>query len=131
MEHLENLDLAQKAKIKWGVEGDENSKFFHAVVNCKRRRTTIWGIMKEGLWIDNLDQVNVEFYNHFWSRFAAENIDHPSIVSESFLKLSVDHISFLHAPFTSEEIKTVVWDCGSDKAPGPDGFIFGFFFKHY
>nr|GEX76746.1 RNA-directed DNA polymerase, eukaryota [Tanacetum cinerariifolium] len=28
---------------------------------------------------------------------------------------------------TNEEIKRAVWECGSDKAPGPDGFTFGFF----
>ncbi|GKU91338.1 hypothetical protein SLEP1_g5225 [Rubroshorea leprosula] len=28
-----------------------------------------------------------------------------------------------------DEIKTAVWDCGSDKAPGPDGFNFTFFKK--
>ena len=26
MEHLENLDIAQKVKAKWGIEGDENSQ---------------------------------------------------------------------------------------------------------
>lgn len=31
---------------------------------------------------------------------------------------------------TMEEIKTGVWACGSDKAPGPDGFNFAFI-KHY
>ncbi|GKD31214.1 hypothetical protein Tco_1241992 [Tanacetum coccineum] len=27
---------------------------------------------------------------------------------------------------TNEEIKRAVWECGLDKAPGPDGFTFGF-----
>nr|GEY87149.1 RNA-directed DNA polymerase, eukaryota, reverse transcriptase zinc-binding domain protein [Tanacetum cinerariifolium] len=33
---VENQGFAQKAKIKWGIEADENSKFFHAMVNKKR-----------------------------------------------------------------------------------------------
>nr|GFC34356.1 RNA-directed DNA polymerase, eukaryota, reverse transcriptase zinc-binding domain protein [Tanacetum cinerariifolium] len=36
IESKENQDFAQKAKIKWGIEADENSKFFHAMVNKKR-----------------------------------------------------------------------------------------------
>ncbi|GKE95891.1 hypothetical protein Tco_1580746, partial [Tanacetum coccineum] len=30
-----------------------------------------------------------------------------------------------------EEIKTAVWDCDSNKAPGPDGFTFGFIKKYW
>nr|GEU42839.1 RNA-directed DNA polymerase, eukaryota, reverse transcriptase zinc-binding domain protein [Tanacetum cinerariifolium] len=33
----ESIDLAQKAKVKWAIEGDHNSKFYHGIVNKKRR----------------------------------------------------------------------------------------------
>nr|GFB87047.1 RNA-directed DNA polymerase, eukaryota [Tanacetum cinerariifolium] len=32
---LEVKDLVQKSKIKWAIEGDENSKFFHGIINKK------------------------------------------------------------------------------------------------
>nr|GFD47332.1 RNA-directed DNA polymerase, eukaryota, reverse transcriptase zinc-binding domain protein [Tanacetum cinerariifolium] len=66
--HKDSVDLAQKAKIKWAVEGDENSKFFHGIVKNKRR-----------------------------------------------------HLAIKEDMVSSEEIKRAVWDCGSDKSPGPDG----------
>ncbi|GJW67512.1 RNA-directed DNA polymerase, eukaryota, reverse transcriptase zinc-binding domain protein [Tanacetum coccineum] len=31
---------------------------------------------------------------------------------------------------SNDEIKKSVWECGTDKAPGPDGFTFGFF-RHF
>ena len=31
-----SLDMAQKAKIRWSIEGDENSKYFHGIFNKKR-----------------------------------------------------------------------------------------------
>ncbi|GJZ53010.1 hypothetical protein Tco_0607895, partial [Tanacetum coccineum] len=31
-----NRDIMQKAKIRWAIEGDENSKYFHAIINKKR-----------------------------------------------------------------------------------------------
>lgn len=34
-ERLKALDLKQKARIKWTVDGDENSKFFHGYINKK------------------------------------------------------------------------------------------------
>ncbi|GJT92558.1 RNA-directed DNA polymerase, eukaryota [Tanacetum coccineum] len=39
-------DAAQKAKVKWAIEGDENSKFFHGVINKKREFLlgTKWGL---------------------------------------------------------------------------------------
>nr|GEZ92250.1 RNA-directed DNA polymerase, eukaryota [Tanacetum cinerariifolium] len=33
---METRDYVQKLKIKWAIEGDENSKFFHSIINKKR-----------------------------------------------------------------------------------------------
>nr|GEU81137.1 RNA-directed DNA polymerase, eukaryota, reverse transcriptase zinc-binding domain protein [Tanacetum cinerariifolium] len=37
LEKLDSLDLLQKARIKWDVEGDENLKFFHCIINARRK----------------------------------------------------------------------------------------------
>nr|GEX25301.1 RNA-directed DNA polymerase, eukaryota [Tanacetum cinerariifolium] len=41
------------AKIKWAIEGDENSKYYHGVINKKRNQLSIRGILVEGTWIDS------------------------------------------------------------------------------
>nr|XP_043639112.1 uncharacterized protein LOC122610185 [Erigeron canadensis] len=46
-----NSDLKQKDKINWSVEGDGNSKFFHACINKRRRSGSINGIKHNGQWI--------------------------------------------------------------------------------
>nr|GEY90174.1 RNA-directed DNA polymerase, eukaryota, reverse transcriptase zinc-binding domain protein [Tanacetum cinerariifolium] len=42
-------------------------------------------------------------------------------------RLSTNQHIELESKVSNEEIKRVVWDCGTEKAPGPDGFTFGFY----
>nr|GFB79259.1 RNA-directed DNA polymerase, eukaryota [Tanacetum cinerariifolium] len=53
-------DVAQKAKIRWAIEGDENSKFFHGVINKRRSQLVIRGVFASDMPFPNrlsLDQV--------------------------------------------------------------------------
>nr|GEY72187.1 RNA-directed DNA polymerase, eukaryota [Tanacetum cinerariifolium] len=54
LEKLEATEIAQKAKIKWSIEGDENSKFFHGILNKKRNKHAIRGILSEGEFLNKL-----------------------------------------------------------------------------
>ncbi|GKE24141.1 hypothetical protein Tco_1435653 [Tanacetum coccineum] len=47
IDNLESKERAQKAKIKWAVEGDENSGFFHGIINKRRNIQNIKGVMVE------------------------------------------------------------------------------------
>lgn len=49
MENEKLKDIKQKAKVKWANQGDENSKFFHGMLNTKIRRTRLNGILIAGL----------------------------------------------------------------------------------
>nr|GEU39486.1 RNA-directed DNA polymerase, eukaryota, reverse transcriptase zinc-binding domain protein [Tanacetum cinerariifolium] len=91
IDKLSSVEMAQKAKVKWSIERDENNSFFHRVINKKRNLPNIRGIIVDGSWVDE-----------------------PSM-------------SELEGEVSNDEIKSVVWDCGTDKAPGPDGFTFGFY----
>nr|GEX13663.1 RNA-directed DNA polymerase, eukaryota [Tanacetum cinerariifolium] len=94
---IDSMEMAQKAKVKWVVEGDENSGFFHGTINKRRNIWNIRGVMVVGTWIDR-----------------PENI-------------TLDQRNDLERDVTNDEIKKAVWDCGTDKAPRSDGFTFGFF----
>ena len=89
----------------------------------------IRGVMVNGDWVVDPVAVKEAFREHFSTRFLRDGGSRPQIVTDNFKKLSVDQCSFLDASFSNDEIKQAVWDCGSDKAPGPDGFTFGFFKK--
>ncbi|GKA67563.1 hypothetical protein Tco_0767480, partial [Tanacetum coccineum] len=55
--NIQASEIAQKAKIKWAIEGDENVKFFHGMLNKKRNQSNIQGIMVNGTWVDDPVQV--------------------------------------------------------------------------
>nr|GEV80114.1 RNA-directed DNA polymerase, eukaryota, reverse transcriptase zinc-binding domain protein [Tanacetum cinerariifolium] len=99
VEKVDAMEVAQKAKIKWSIEGDENSKYYHGVLNKKRGRLTIRGVL-----VDERDFVK---------------------------RISLEQNDDLEREVSNEEIKRAVWDCGIDKASGPDGFTFGFYRQYW
>nr|GEU32772.1 RNA-directed DNA polymerase, eukaryota, reverse transcriptase zinc-binding domain protein [Tanacetum cinerariifolium] len=50
LDHAIRLDLMQKAKFKWTLDGDENSKFFHGILNNKLSKSRIHGISLNSLF---------------------------------------------------------------------------------
>ncbi|GJY85444.1 RNA-directed DNA polymerase, eukaryota, reverse transcriptase zinc-binding domain protein [Tanacetum coccineum] len=123
-------ELAQKTKIKWVIEGDENSNFFYGMLNKKRSSSGVRGVMVDGVWVDDPQQVKKEFYDHFSARFSIPNNKDASILMDFPKKISEAQLRGLECEVSNDEIKKAVWDCGTEKAPGPDGFTFGFF-RHF
>ncbi|GJU31065.1 RNA-directed DNA polymerase, eukaryota [Tanacetum coccineum] len=127
IDKIQSLDAAQKAKIKWSIEGDENSSFYHGVLNKKRSQLNIRGILVDGTWVDNPQRVKNEFLHHFSKRFDKPAANRASLVMNFSKILSCDQQVELELEVSKDEVKRAVWDCGTDKAPGPDGFTFGFY----
>ncbi|GJQ90434.1 RNA-directed DNA polymerase, eukaryota [Tanacetum coccineum] len=127
IEKIHAMDLAQKAKIKWSIEGDENSRFFHGILNKKRHQMNIRGVMVDGSWQENPNAVKREFYNHFRNRFDKPPDQRATIDMTFPNSLSPEQQSDLECDVTAQELKQAVWDCGLEKSPGPDGFSFGFY----
>nr|GFC38688.1 RNA-directed DNA polymerase, eukaryota, reverse transcriptase zinc-binding domain protein [Tanacetum cinerariifolium] len=46
-------------------------------------------------------------------------------------RISLEQNDDLERKVSNEEIKKAVWDCGIDKAPGLDGFTFGFYRRYW
>nr|GEX81870.1 RNA-directed DNA polymerase, eukaryota [Tanacetum cinerariifolium] len=90
LDRNEAMDLGQKSKLKWALEGDENTSFFHGV----QKKKTCQLAIKDAF---------------------------------SFNAFSPCQRDKLELQISREEIKRAVWDCGGDRAPGPDGFTFKFF----
>ena len=128
---MDAKDSFQKSKVKWAIEGDENSKFFHGIINRKRSHLAIRGVFNKGNWVTNPGMVKEAFYNHFETRFkkpAAQRF----LLNFSFNKrLSDIQASDLERNVTRDEIRSAIWSCGENKSPGPDGYTFEFFKKYW
>ncbi|GJR29249.1 hypothetical protein Tco_1105481 [Tanacetum coccineum] len=132
---LRNIDqfihgLAQKAKIKWSIEGDENSNFFHGILNKKRNQMNIRGITIDGVWKEQPNDVKQEFLSHFQDRFAKPSERRANIDMRFPKTISEDQSQDLEREVSKQEIKTAVWGCGTGRNPRPYGFSFGFY-RHF
>nr|GEW84841.1 RNA-directed DNA polymerase, eukaryota [Tanacetum cinerariifolium] len=127
VEKVDAMEVAQKAKIKWSIEGDENSKYYHGVLNKKRDRLTIRGVLLNGIWMESPHLVKHEFFEHFKNRFKKPNKICILLERDFVKRISLEQNDDLEREVSNEEIKRAVWDCSIDKAPRPDGFTFGFY----
>nr|GEV36937.1 RNA-directed DNA polymerase, eukaryota [Tanacetum cinerariifolium] len=127
VEKIDSMEVAQKAKIKWAIEGDENSKYYHGVLNKKRGRLAIRGVLVDGIWMESPSLVKNELFDHFKNRFE-QPLQNRIQLERGFLnRITTDQNEDLEREVSKEEIKRAMWDCAIDKAPGPDGFTFGFY----
>ncbi|GJV14368.1 RNA-directed DNA polymerase, eukaryota [Tanacetum coccineum] len=131
LDKLKAIELSQKAKIKWAIEGDENSKYYHGILNKKRSQLAIRGILVEGIWVENPDAVKSEFLSHFKNRFDQPKSSRIHLVMYFPNKLSLKQQADLECNVSRDEIKRAVWDYRVDKSPGPDGFTFGFYRRYW
>ncbi|GKA94655.1 hypothetical protein Tco_0816693 [Tanacetum coccineum] len=87
LKQMDLKDAAQKAKVNWAIEGDENSKFFHGVINKRRSQLAIRGVFVSG-----------------------DCMPFPN-------RLSPDQVGDLDNDISLDEIRKGVWDCGESKSP--------------
>nr|GEU90858.1 putative RNA-directed DNA polymerase, eukaryota, reverse transcriptase zinc-binding domain protein [Tanacetum cinerariifolium] len=130
LDRLLSMDLIQKAKIHWDVEGDENTKFFHGILKHKRRHQSIHGILVEGEWITNPQSIKKEFFNFYKEKFKSFDSSFDNLSNPGFVSLCNEDVMMLQQKASLEEIRNAVWSCGNDKSLGPDGFSF-LFIKTY
>lgn len=128
----EEVYWKQRARVTWLKEGDENTKFFHAVANGRRNRNFI-------PWIGSGDTRVADFrgigdmFTSFYKNLFGSTQGHRHQINWNILFLSKVHpnLSSLDVPFTHAEIKAAVFSMSVDKAPRPDGFPMFFFQKFW
>lgn len=87
----------------------------------------IEGLFIKGTWTCLVDAIRAGIHGHFKRHFQKSELVRARIPGHLVRKKVVAcNNSFLVAPFTTDEIKEVIWACESNKSPVPDGFSFRF-----
>ena len=88
LDKLQSMEVAQKAKVKWAIEGDENSKYYYGILNKKRNLLSIRGVLDAGKWIEEPNLVKHEFLTHFKNRFAKPRKIRPTLIVDFLRQLT-------------------------------------------
>ncbi|GKE11321.1 RNA-directed DNA polymerase, eukaryota [Tanacetum coccineum] len=86
----------------------------------------VQGIMIDGIWVTDPQHVKMTFHTFYKDKFdVSDSLTELSPVVP-FATLSQEDSMELEKSVTLKEIRATVWDCGSQKSLGPDGFSFLF-----
>nr|GEX90078.1 hypothetical protein [Tanacetum cinerariifolium] len=102
----ENADSFQKSKIKWAIEGDENSKFFMELLTKK-----------------DINLRSAGFSSMVYGKLIC--------VMLRWLFTIILKPDDLERGLTHDEIQTAVWSYGYNKSSSSDGYSFEFFKKYW
>ncbi|XP_071695151.1 uncharacterized protein [Rutidosis leptorrhynchoides] len=79
-EKIKSSILKQEARSRWILEGDENSRFFHASIKQKYNKCNICGLNINGSWTDDPNLVKTTVLTHFKNIFGARNVNRPFLI---------------------------------------------------
>jgi hypothetical protein len=120
----------EKANLKWHLEGDRNTKYFHKIAKIKTSSKTITSLQDGDLVLIEPEHISNHVVSFYKNLFCTNLVlQEPLLAEEAIPKLITDDINALLTLLPSiQEIKAVVYALNKDSAPGPDGF--GAFFFH-
>ncbi|XP_022880831.1 uncharacterized protein LOC111398107 [Olea europaea var. sylvestris] len=120
----EEIRLSQVAKKRWLREGDNNTKFFHAVIAQHRKNRRLDQMMLENrTQLSSPQQIHMEAVRYFRNFLTEEHVGAvPNLSSLIDDTLTDEEGQYLCAMPIENEVKEAVFVIPMDSSPGPDGF---------
>ena len=114
---------AQKSRSDWYINGDRNTRFFHAKANGRRKRNYIGALKNdEGEWIYDVDLLKGMATSFFRNLFSEDiSLREPLWCINSYPRIKEEEIMGICKQVENEEIRAALFQMGGLKAPGPDG----------
>ncbi|KAI0511688.1 hypothetical protein KFK09_012320 [Dendrobium nobile] len=133
LQEKEEAFWKQKASVKFLVEGDRNTSYFHNIANHNKISRNIHKLITpDGEEISNQDLIAASGSNFFESIFNSNFL--PNLNTDFYFMPSLitndDNLALNRIP-NEEEILISIKDMNTDSVAGPDGFTNKFFQKFW
>lgn len=126
----DRLKWMQRCKEKNLLEGDDNTKYYHAKANGRKRKNMIYSLDQEEGEIKGQSDLMKYITNFYKQLFGPPPENDFTLNLEGIAMLSEAEKERLIRPIEMEELKKVFFGMENNKAPGPDGFPVEFY-KHF
>ncbi|XP_021999460.1 uncharacterized protein LOC110896386 [Helianthus annuus] len=93
MEFAKVMDLRQRSRVRWAKDGDENSKFFHSMINCRKATNVIHELNIGDEWVSKPSLIKKGVFNFFRSKFLEECASRPPLICDNLKKISSSNAS--------------------------------------
>nr|CCA66020.1 hypothetical protein [Beta vulgaris subsp. vulgaris] len=127
----------QRVKCKWKAWEDTNSRWFFRKAKRRKQKNEILVIKNSaGKWVSSKQDIQGEFLGYFadifqGSQHSQEYWEELDGIRHLIPQIDLMQREDLIKPVTREEVRNVVFQMGSLKAPGPDGIPAIFYQKHW
>ncbi|KAM3200902.1 hypothetical protein P3L10_033265 [Capsicum annuum] len=123
--YLDECFLQQRSKINWLQLGDDNTRFFHAVIKHKRLQHTIIQVRDKNGVLQTNQQVIAEAFVEYYQKLLGKKEQGKEITNAGILRqgtiLNTEEQLTLVQAYTQKEVNIDI-----NKSPGPDGYGSGF-----
>lgn len=112
----------QRSKVRAALEGDENTRYFHACANQRHRRNKIQLIEHNGCELHNHDQKAAVLHSFYVNLLGSELPTNWAFWLEDLHPDEALRLDHLAAPFNRDEIHQAFRYMRANANPRPDGF---------
>ncbi|KAK7268946.1 hypothetical protein RIF29_21657 [Crotalaria pallida] len=116
----------QHSRSRTIKEKDRDTRYFHILASVRKSRKTIGMLRVGGNAIREPRMIKQEITKFYKKLYSEEQPPCLKISGEGFARINEEDSKELESLPSLEEIKKSVWDCESSRAPGYNGFNFGF-----
>ncbi|XP_059635745.1 uncharacterized protein LOC132277922 [Cornus florida] len=119
----EAVALAQKSRVRWLKDQDRYSKYFVQKIKQHRNNNNVTVLHDEGEVITDTTRIKDKFVEYYKSAYAnAQLVSCEPEAKYIRNSLVAEEVNRLEDTVSREEVQSIVFSMGPDRAPCPDGF---------